>query len=168
DPPILAILHAKEIPSSKGGTMFADMRAAYDALPKTMKDRLSTLVGLHGRSTGPAGEKLYGDDKGETEKVYHEMQRPRCDRAPRDRSADPVRQPDAHAWFHRHDAGGSLAADRGTDRARDAGSFRLLPSLARRRCADVGRAGHDAPRSRRLSACGTPGHAAHDRVCTVE
>ena len=45
--------------------MFADMRAAYDALPKTMKDRLSTLVGLHGRSTGPAGEKLYGDDKGE-------------------------------------------------------------------------------------------------------
>ena len=56
--------------------MFADMRAAYDALPKTMKDRLSTLVGLHGRSTGPAGEKLYGDDKGETENVYHEMQRP--------------------------------------------------------------------------------------------
>ena len=45
DPPILAILHAKEIPSSKGGTMFADMRAAYDALPKAMKDRLSTLVG---------------------------------------------------------------------------------------------------------------------------
>jgi len=41
------------------------MRAAYDALPKTVKDRLSTLVGLHGRSTGPAGEKLYGDDKGE-------------------------------------------------------------------------------------------------------
>ena len=27
-------------------------------------------------ATGPAGEKLYGDDKGETEKVYHEMQRP--------------------------------------------------------------------------------------------
>ena len=76
DPPILAILHAKEIPSSKGGTMFADMRAAYDALSRTMKDRLSTLVGLHGRSTGPAGKKLYGDDKGKTEKVYDEMQRP--------------------------------------------------------------------------------------------
>ena len=41
-----------------------------------MKERLSTLVGLHGRSTGPAGEKLYGDDKGKTEKVYHEVQRP--------------------------------------------------------------------------------------------
>jgi taurine dioxygenase len=76
DPPILAILHAKEIPSSKGGTIFADMRAAYDTLPTTMKDRLSSLVGLHSRSTGPAGEKLYGNDKGKTEKVYHETQRP--------------------------------------------------------------------------------------------
>src|SRR5215470_7049510 len=76
DPPILAMLHAKEIPSSRGGTMFADMRAAYDALPKTMKERLSTLVGLHGRSTGPAGEKLYGEDKGKTEKVYREKRRP--------------------------------------------------------------------------------------------
>lgn len=76
DLPILAILHAKEIPSSKGGTVFADMRAAYDALPSTTKDRLSTLVGQHGRSTGPAGEKLYGDDKGETEKVYHEIEWP--------------------------------------------------------------------------------------------
>ena len=76
DPPILAMLHAKEIPSSKGGTMFADMRAAHEALPRIMKDRLSTLVGLHGRSTGPAGEKLYGDDKGETEKAYYEIRRP--------------------------------------------------------------------------------------------
>src|SRR4030095_7179385 len=75
DPPIPAIFHAKEMPSSKGGTMFADMRAAYDALPGTMKERLSTLVGLHGRSSGPGGEKLYGDDKGHTEKVYHELQR---------------------------------------------------------------------------------------------
>ena len=76
DLPILAILHAKEIPSAKGGTVFADMRSAYDALPKAMQDRLSTLVGLHGRSTGPAGEKLYGDDKGQTEKIYDEVRWP--------------------------------------------------------------------------------------------
>jgi alpha-ketoglutarate-dependent taurine dioxygenase len=31
--PLLAVLHAKEVPSEKGGTMFADMRAAYEALP---------------------------------------------------------------------------------------------------------------------------------------
>jgi taurine dioxygenase len=76
EPPILAILHAKEVPSDKGGTMFADMRAAYQALSPGMKDRLSGLVGLHSRSTGPAGERLYGDEKGATEKTYREVARP--------------------------------------------------------------------------------------------
>src|SRR6202048_2469277 len=45
--PLLAMLHALEIPATKGGTMFADMRGAYDALSPAMKDRLSGLVGLH-------------------------------------------------------------------------------------------------------------------------
>lgn len=76
EPPLLAILHAKEVPSAKGGTMFADMRAAYDALPQAMKDRLAGLHGLHGRSSGPAGERLYGDEKGMTEKVYDAVARP--------------------------------------------------------------------------------------------
>src|SRR5207253_7702302 len=59
--PRLAILHALEVPSVKGGTMFADMRAAYDALPEAMRRRLEGLVGLHGRSNGPDGVKLYGE-----------------------------------------------------------------------------------------------------------
>ncbi|HVB16539.1 MAG TPA: TauD/TfdA family dioxygenase [Stellaceae bacterium] len=74
--PLLAMLHALEIPATKGGTMFADMRAAYDALPEAMKARLATLTGLHGRSSGPAGERLYGDFKGVTEKRYTELPRP--------------------------------------------------------------------------------------------
>src|SRR5499433_3383860 len=74
--PLLAILHAKEVPSEKGGTMFADMRAAYDALPEARKQLLSGLTGLHGRTSGPAGERLYGDDKGATEKRYNELPRP--------------------------------------------------------------------------------------------
>jgi taurine dioxygenase len=74
--PLLAMLHALEVPATKGGTMFADMCAAYEALPGAMKKRLAGLVGLHGRSNGPAGEKLYGDDKGKTEKVYTEIERP--------------------------------------------------------------------------------------------
>ena len=45
DPPILAILHAKKVPSEKGGTMFADMRAAYDALPDGDE---AALVGFAG------------------------------------------------------------------------------------------------------------------------
>src|SRR5580765_5653438 len=47
-PPRLAILHAKEVPSDRGGTMFADMRAAYDGLDDGMKARLRDMVGLHG------------------------------------------------------------------------------------------------------------------------
>jgi alpha-ketoglutarate-dependent taurine dioxygenase len=35
------MLHALEVPSTKGGTMFADMRAAYDTLPSAMKERLA-------------------------------------------------------------------------------------------------------------------------------
>ena len=71
--PILAMLHAKEVPAERGGTMFADMRAAYDALPDARKQQLAGLTGLHGRHTGPAGEKLYGDFKGVTEKQYREV-----------------------------------------------------------------------------------------------
>jgi len=80
--PLLAMLHAKEVPSEKGGTMFADMRAAYEALPEVRKQLLSGLTGLHGRSTGPAGERLYGDDKGVTEKKYQETQWPAVTRHP--------------------------------------------------------------------------------------
>ena len=80
--PLLAILHAKQMPSTKGGTMFADMRAAYDALPEARKQLLSGLTGLHGRSSGPGGERLYGDDKGVTDKKYQEVQWPAVTRHP--------------------------------------------------------------------------------------
>ena len=76
--PRLAILHALEIPVAKGGTMFADMCAAYDALPEVTKQRLAGLVGLHGRTDGPAGTRLYSPDeaKNMTDKHYAEQQRP--------------------------------------------------------------------------------------------
>lgn len=80
--PLLAILHAKEVPTEKGGTMFADMRAAYDSLPETRKKHLEGLTALHGRSIGPAGEKLYGDDKGVTERQYRDMRWPAVVRHP--------------------------------------------------------------------------------------
>jgi len=80
--PLLAMLHAKEVPAARGGTMFADMRAAYDALPAARKQLLSGLTGLHGRSTGPAGERLYGDDKGVTDKKYDEVPWPAITRHP--------------------------------------------------------------------------------------
>jgi alpha-ketoglutarate-dependent 2,4-dichlorophenoxyacetate dioxygenase len=42
-----SMLHAKVIPPSGGDTEFADTRAAYDALPDTMKRRLEGLVAEH-------------------------------------------------------------------------------------------------------------------------
>jgi taurine dioxygenase len=80
--PLLAILHAKEVPSEKGGTMFADMRAAYDTLPEARKQQLEGLTALHGRSIGPAGKKLYGDERGRTEKVYEDVHWPAVTRHP--------------------------------------------------------------------------------------
>jgi taurine dioxygenase len=80
--PLLAILHAKQVPSEKGGTMFADMAAAYAALPAARQEELASLTALHGRHTGPAGEKLYGDFKGVTEKQYTEVPWPAVVRHP--------------------------------------------------------------------------------------
>jgi alpha-ketoglutarate-dependent taurine dioxygenase len=72
------MLHALEVPSVKGGTMFADMCAAYDALPQAMKERLATLTGLHGRTDGPAGARLYDPEESMrmTDKKYDEKRRP--------------------------------------------------------------------------------------------
>src|SRR5262247_2076548 len=75
--PLLAMLHAKEVPSEKGGTLFADMRAAYDTLSEAMKARLATMVGLHGRTDGPAGVKLYTPDEAKmAERIPTEKRRP--------------------------------------------------------------------------------------------
>lgn len=76
--PRLAMLHALEVPSSKGGTMFADMRAAYDSLSPAMKERLARLTGLHGHSDGPVGVRLYDADEQNrmSGKAYHEQPRP--------------------------------------------------------------------------------------------
>jgi taurine dioxygenase len=76
--PLLAMLHALEVTSKGGGTIFADMRAAYDALSPAMKERLGAMVGLHGRVDGPAGTRMYDmeQQKRMTEKDYPEQRRP--------------------------------------------------------------------------------------------
>jgi alpha-ketoglutarate-dependent taurine dioxygenase len=82
--PLLAILHALEVPSQKGGTMFADMRAAYDALPQAMKERLAGLVALHGRTDGPAAGRLYQEHEAAAtaDKEYPEKRWPAITRHP--------------------------------------------------------------------------------------
>ena len=57
--PRLAILHAVEVPHEKGGTIFADMYAAYDTLPPAMKQKLAGMTGRHGYTDGPDARKIY-------------------------------------------------------------------------------------------------------------
>jgi taurine dioxygenase len=52
--PRLAMLHGLEVPADGGGTLFADMRAAFDALPAAMRERLRGMTGLHKFTAGPA------------------------------------------------------------------------------------------------------------------
>jgi taurine dioxygenase len=53
--PRLAMLHALEVPSAGGGTLFADMGAAYDALPADLRQQIQGRTGLHRFNAGPAG-----------------------------------------------------------------------------------------------------------------
>jgi taurine dioxygenase len=74
--PRATMLHAIEVPAAKGGTLFADMRAAYDALPEATKQLLAGLTGLHGYSTGPGGGAYEGQLTKAQEKDYPERRHP--------------------------------------------------------------------------------------------
>jgi taurine dioxygenase len=55
-PPKAAILHALEIPSNGGGnTYFADMFAAYEALPANLKNSIQGKIAVHDASRNSAG-----------------------------------------------------------------------------------------------------------------
>lgn len=53
-PAYCSMLHARSIPPVGGQTEFADMRAAYDALPEATKRRLDGLVAYHSLMTSRA------------------------------------------------------------------------------------------------------------------
>jgi taurine dioxygenase len=82
--PRLAILHALEVTSQRGGTIFADMRTAYDTLSPALRERLETLTARHGYTTGPDGERLYGGELARKfAKTHPERQRPAISVHPR-------------------------------------------------------------------------------------
>lgn len=74
--PRLAMLHALEVPTTGGGTFFADMRAAWDALPEATRTRLRPLTGLHRFNVGPAGGAgIYAGQAG-TEQAFEDQRHP--------------------------------------------------------------------------------------------
>jgi alpha-ketoglutarate-dependent 2,4-dichlorophenoxyacetate dioxygenase len=69
-PAYCSILHGRSIPPIGGQTEFADLRAAYDALPDAMKRRLGGLVAWHSLMTSRS--RLGFSDFDETEKKAFE------------------------------------------------------------------------------------------------
>tara|TARA_Y100001934_G_scaffold279219_1_gene382377 strand:+ start:316 stop:1176 length:861 start_codon:yes stop_codon:yes gene_type:complete len=68
DPPELGILHAYEVPSRGGATLFADMCSAYENLDADMQAQVAGLTGLHRHGAGPGGtmyENSLDDDQDE-------------------------------------------------------------------------------------------------------
>lgn len=47
DPPFASVLHAREIPSVGGDTIWLSLAAAWESLPDAMKDLLATLEAVH-------------------------------------------------------------------------------------------------------------------------
>ena len=64
-PAYCSMLHARSIPPIGGHTEFADMRAAYDALPETTKERVAGLVAEHSIMTSRAKLGFKDFDEGE-------------------------------------------------------------------------------------------------------
>jgi taurine dioxygenase len=54
-PPKAAVLYALEVPPSGGNTYFANMLAAYDALPADLKVAAQDTIAVHDASTNSAG-----------------------------------------------------------------------------------------------------------------
>ena len=59
-PPKAAILYSKEIPPTGGDTFFADMYAAYDALPEDLRRRIEGRRAIHDAVHNSAGQRRKG------------------------------------------------------------------------------------------------------------
>ena len=63
DPPRAAVLYALEIPPAGGSTYFANMYAAYDALPDDLKEAIDGRTAIHDASHNSAGILRKGYDE---------------------------------------------------------------------------------------------------------
>ena len=75
--PRLAMLHALQVPTAGGGTYFADMRAAWDALDVSRQEQLRQLTGLHRFNVGPAGgAAIYAGQRGAEAEAFEDQHHP--------------------------------------------------------------------------------------------
>lgn len=75
-PPKATVLHAVRLPEQGGDTQFANMAAAYDALPDTMKQRLDGLMAIHVYQSSHSARKLMSLTEAARERVPNAVLHP--------------------------------------------------------------------------------------------
>jgi taurine dioxygenase len=75
-PPKATVLHAVTLPDRGGDTQFANMAAAYAALPSTMRDRIAALMGIHVYQSSHSARQLMGLSDANKERVPNAVLHP--------------------------------------------------------------------------------------------
>jgi taurine dioxygenase len=75
-PPKATVLHAGELPDQGGDTQFANMAAAYDALPDRIKDRIASLMAIHVYQSSHSARKLMSLSDANKERVPNAVLHP--------------------------------------------------------------------------------------------
>ena len=75
-PPKATVLHAVRLPDKGGDTQYANMAAAYAALPSATKERIAPLMGIHVYQSSHSARKLMGLDETDQERVPNAVLHP--------------------------------------------------------------------------------------------
>jgi taurine dioxygenase len=75
-PPKATLLHAVALPDRGGDTQFANMAAAYAALPLALKDRIAGLMAIHVYQSSHSGRKLMSLSDADKERVPNAVLHP--------------------------------------------------------------------------------------------
>ena len=75
-PPMATVLHAVTLPSRGGDTQFANMAAAYEALPQETRLRIAPLIAIHVYQSSHSARKLMGLSETNKERVPNAVLHP--------------------------------------------------------------------------------------------
>jgi taurine dioxygenase len=75
-PPKATVLHAVQLPDAGGDTQFANMAAAYDALPAATKSRIAPLIAIHVYQSSHSVRRLMGLSEANKERVPNAVLHP--------------------------------------------------------------------------------------------
>jgi taurine dioxygenase len=75
-PPKATVLHAVRLPDQGGDTQYANMAAAYAALPSATRERIASLIGIHVYQSSHSARKLMGLNETDKERVPNAVLHP--------------------------------------------------------------------------------------------